>query len=50
MGAWDETVFGNDDAADFAGEISDAKSFDDTVSRLDRALEDLLQGEGYLDN
>ena len=50
MGAWDESVFGNDDAADFAGEISDAKSFAEVVELLDRAFDDLLDSDGYLDN
>jgi hypothetical protein len=50
MGAWDETVFGNDDAADFAGEISEVKSFAEVVDRLSSAFDNLLNSDGYLDN
>ena len=50
MGAWDETVFGNDDAADFSGDISDLTSFTDVVDRLGSALDDVLGNDGYLDN
>jgi hypothetical protein len=50
MGAWDETVFGNDDAADFSGDISDLTSYEDVVGRLGFALDDVLGNDGYLDN
>jgi hypothetical protein len=50
MGAWDETVFGNDDAADFSGDVRELTSYQDVVDRLGSALDDVLGIEGYLDN
>jgi hypothetical protein len=39
MGAWDATVFGNDDAADWAGELVDANDEQLVSDALRRAVE-----------
>lgn len=49
MGAWDESVFGNDDAADFSGDIRELTSYQDVIDRLGSALDDVIGNEGYLD-
>ncbi|ONI67543.1 hypothetical protein BWI15_30985 [Kribbella sp. ALI-6-A] len=38
MGAWDATVFGNDDAADWAGELVDADQEQLVADALERAV------------
>ena len=42
MGAWDTSVFGNDDAADFLYEFGDARTVAQVVSLLEGALDAVL--------
>lgn len=46
MGAWSAQSFGNDDAADFAGELAEAED----LSMVEEALDEVLgMGAGYLE-
>jgi hypothetical protein len=49
MGAWDESVFGNDDAADFSGNVSELTTYREVVDRLNHALDVVVGNDGYLD-
>ena len=49
MGAWDESVFGNDDAADFSGDVTELTIYREVVDRLNHALDVVVGAEGYLD-
>jgi hypothetical protein len=49
MGAWDATVFGNDDAADLSGEIADLRSTNQIVGALRDALTTVTSGDDYID-
>jgi hypothetical protein len=49
MGAWDVTVFGNDDAADFSGEVSELTTYAEVLDRLTSALDTVTGNAGYLD-
>lgn len=51
MGAWDATVFGNDDAADFTGEISDAiENRDQVIAALTEAMTGVTESITGLDS
>ena len=50
MGAWDETVFGNDSAADVAGEISELTTYAEVVDCLQASLDAILTNIEYLDS
>jgi len=43
MGAWDESVFGNDDAADFSFEFDDANTVAKVAPILENALDAVLE-------
>ena len=43
MGAWDVSVFGNDDAADYSAEFDDTNTLAEVVSVLDTALDAVLR-------
>lgn len=49
MGAWDESVFGNDDAADLSDEVRELTTYGEVIGRLGAALETVISSEGYLD-
>ena len=50
MGAWDATVFGNDEAADFSGLIGDLHDRNEIVSALVEALNKAVLANGYLES
>ncbi len=49
MGAWDVSVFGNDDAADFGYEFDDANTAAEVASVIDGALDAVLGSSGEVD-
>jgi hypothetical protein len=49
MGAWDVSVFGNDDAADFLFEFDDAPTLAEVVPTLEDALDTALEATAELD-
>jgi hypothetical protein len=49
MGAWDVSVFGNDDAADFLFEFDDAPTLAEVVPALEDALDTALEATRELD-
>ncbi|WP_120523069.1 DUF4259 domain-containing protein [Arthrobacter celericrescens] len=48
MGAWSESVFGNDDAADFLFEIEDAGSTGEVITVLEDGLNAVAGEDGYV--
>ncbi|TDD26382.1 DUF4259 domain-containing protein [Actinomadura sp. KC06] len=48
MGTWDATPFGNDTAADFAGDLDDL-ALDERPAAVREALEAAIREAGYLD-
>lgn len=49
MGAWDVSVFGNDDAADYSYEFDDAGSLAEISAILERAMDVVLQESDEID-
>jgi len=49
MGAWDVSVFGNDDAADFLFEFDDAHTVSEVAPILQGALDAILGARGQID-
>jgi hypothetical protein len=49
LGAWDATVFGNDDAADLVGAIADVTDRTQIEAALQQAMQDAIDESGYLD-
>lgn len=49
MGAWDVSVFGNDDAADFLFEFDDAHAVSEVASLLQDALDTVLDATSEID-
>jgi hypothetical protein len=49
MGAWDSGPFDNDDAADFAGDISETADAHRVAARLEEALTSVTNADGYVD-
>ena len=49
MGAWDVSVFGNDDAADFGYEFDDANTVAEVASVLEEALDTVLRSTAEVD-
>jgi hypothetical protein len=49
MGAWDVSVFGNDDAADFLYEFDDAHTVSEVAPILQGALDSVLGARGEID-
>lgn len=50
MGAWDVSVFGNDDAADFGYEFDDASTVAEVASVLEDALDTILSSAAEVDS
>jgi hypothetical protein len=49
MGAWDNGPFDNDDAADFAGDISEIADANRVAARLEEALTAVTNVDGYVE-
>jgi hypothetical protein len=49
MGAWDNGPFDNDDAADFAGDISETADAHRVAARLEEALTAVTNADGYVE-
>lgn len=49
MGAWDVSVFGNDDAAEFGYEFDDANTVAEVASVLEEALDSVLSSTAEVD-
>ena len=49
MGTWSESVFGNDDAADFLFDIEDAASRAEVIPVLEGALDSVICADGYIE-
>lgn len=49
MGAWDVSVFGNDDAADFGYEFDDVNAVAEVVSVIEEALDVVLRSTAEID-
>ena len=49
MGAWDVSVFGNDDAADFMYEFDDANTVAEVASVIEKALDTVLHSREEVD-
>lgn len=49
MGAWDVSVFGNDDAADFGYEFDDATTVAEVASIIEEALDLVLRATAEID-
>lgn len=49
MGAWDVSIFGNDDAADFSFEFDDANTVMTVAPIIDNALDTVLDSATYLE-
>lgn len=45
MGAWDVSVFGNDDAADFSYEFDDANTIAEVATVIENALDTVLRSD-----
>ena len=50
MGAWGSGPFDNDDAADFAGDLSEVNDSDQVLAQLESVLVTVTAGEGYLES
>lgn len=49
MGAWDVSVFGNDDAADFGYEFDEVNTATEVASMIEEALDTVLRSSGEVD-
>ena len=49
MGAWDVSVFGNDDAADFGYEFDEVNTATEVASVIEEALDTVLRSSGEVD-
>ncbi|BCW36056.1 hypothetical protein StoSoilA2_21120 [Arthrobacter sp. StoSoilA2] len=49
MGAWDISVFGNDDAADFSAEFDGADAAETVAPVLETAMDTVLNTTDYVD-